>query len=117
MPRRRPTTAVCNTPGCPELAPPGHKQCPQHQPTPWAGRTYKGFPTTIRRQIITQADGHCANCGQPSDTLEADHITPHSEGGPPTLDNGQALCPPCHHQRSTQQATQARWRNGKKQLR
>lgn len=49
------------------------------------------------RQRVLDRDGwRCRECGK-AGLLEADHIEPLDRGGKPfDLDNGQALCKPCH---------------------
>lgn len=57
----------------------------------------RSFNTSQRVNLYLEADGKCRSCGI---TLEpgwhADHVIPHSAGGPTTVDNGQALCPKCN---------------------
>jgi superfamily II DNA or RNA helicase len=60
------------------------------------------FSYTQRNHLYTRADGKCQSCGcELEDDWEADHIIPHSKGGLTTYDNGQALCLPCHRQKTS----------------
>ncbi|HEX6870406.1 MAG TPA: DEAD/DEAH box helicase family protein [Micromonosporaceae bacterium] len=55
------------------------------------------FNSRERTALYLAADGRCTECGaelEPS--WHADHINPHSAGGPTDVINGQALCPPCN---------------------
>lgn len=57
------------------------------------------FNPAERAALLAAADGHCTICGGELDLTHgwhADHITPHTAGGPTNIDNGQALCPTCN---------------------
>jgi 5-methylcytosine-specific restriction protein A len=56
------------------------------------------FPVSVQTAAHDRANGHCEGCGQPLGGRrgECDHIRPDGLGGPPTLENCQVLCPPCH---------------------
>lgn len=55
------------------------------------------FAGSERAALFLSADGHCEGCGVDlPDGWHADHVTPHSRGGPTDVVNGQALCPPCN---------------------
>lgn len=55
------------------------------------------FSARQRMILRMRSGGHCTDCGEPlSAVFHADHRTPHSRGGPTTLMNGAALCPPCN---------------------
>jgi superfamily II DNA or RNA helicase len=51
-------------------------------------------------------DGVCPDCGRKldRDLFEGDHIIPHSQGGPTTLDNLQALCRACNARKGNRAA-------------
>ena len=55
--------------------------------------------TRDERIVIWRRDNEtCQDCGDriEFDQMEAHHITSHGEGGLTIIDNGQALCQPCH---------------------
>jgi len=56
----------------------------------------RSFPPWMRRVVLIRARGRCQipGCDAPFAWLQADHITPHSRGGPTKLSNGQVLCDP-----------------------
>lgn len=57
------------------------------------------FSKRAKRLLIERADGKCEMCGT-AGPLDIDHIVPRSAGGKGTVDNGQALCRPCHIQKT-----------------
>ncbi len=54
------------------------------------------FPQWMRQVLLVRARGRCQipGCDSPSAWLQADHVKPHSRGGPTELSNGQILCDP-----------------------
>ena len=56
----------------------------------------RGFPPWMKELLMLQARGRCRapGCDAPFAWLQADHIVPHSRGGPTRLSNGQILCDP-----------------------
>ncbi|WP_428086904.1 DEAD/DEAH box helicase family protein [Candidatus Thioglobus sp.] len=59
------------------------------------------FTTVQRQQIWVNSKGKCQRCGcdlqkDKNDERHAHHIVPHTKGGQTKVDNGQALCAPCH---------------------
>ena len=55
------------------------------------------FNTSERVALYLAADGHCTKCGTELQAgWHADHMKPHSAGGPTDVLNGQALCPACN---------------------
>ena len=56
------------------------------------GTDVRAFTKKQRNVLLVQQRGQC-NLGTqtPFRWLEADHIRPHSKGGPTTLDNGQMI--------------------------
>lgn len=65
--------------------------------------------TLKQRTAITRRDGVCLMCGTDGEQdgpdgrpnkLEADHIVPWANGGPTTIENGQALCRICNNRKS-----------------
>jgi superfamily II DNA or RNA helicase len=55
------------------------------------------FNRRERAALMAVADGRCEKCGtELPDDWHADHVTPHSAGGPTDVINGQALCPACN---------------------
>lgn len=60
------------------------------------------FPTKIKRAVYERQKHICAKCGGEFDFkhMEADHITPWSQGGKTTMDNCQLLCKNCNRRKS-----------------
>ena len=71
------------------------------------------FSSEQRQAIFRLADKKCANPGgNPDcavectwDNFHADHIKPHSMGGPTTVANGQLLCPSCNLKKGAKNPT------------
>lgn len=60
------------------------------------------FPEDIKISVYTKQKGICKICGKPFDIefMEADHITPWSQGGKTTIENCQMLCRECNRRKS-----------------
>ena len=58
----------------------------------------RAFSDKMKREAYERQDGICASCGEGFllEQMEADHITPWSEGGTTTADNCQMLCRRCN---------------------
>ncbi|MBA1159017.1 HNH endonuclease [Microvirga mediterraneensis] len=59
-----------------------------------------------RQRLILRllAGNRCRRCGKPlTDRFHADHKQAFTKGGPTTLHNGQALCPPCNNQKGAKE--------------
>ncbi len=58
--------------------------------------TARNFPGWMRQILLIRARGRCQipGCDSPFAWLQADHVQPHSKGGPTKLSNGQILCDP-----------------------
>ena len=73
------------------------------------GRT---FSFSQRIQILVKAEFCCVACGwggvEAAHLLEFDHIIPVSKGGKTTVKNGQALCRPCHLEKTHHKDCQKR---------
>lgn len=56
------------------------------------------FSSEQRKKLFEKSLGHCAECDIriSMTNFHADHIVPHSQGGPTILENGQALCTACN---------------------
>lgn len=59
------------------------------------------FTLKQRKEIYEKSSGYCAVCdiALSESNFHADHIRPHSQGGPTTLENGQALCTKCNREK------------------
>lgn len=71
------------------------------------------FNRQLRKQIIELSGFRCENIlddGQRCEAtlsninFHADHVVPHSQGGPTTLANGQALCASCNSRKGASQS-------------
>lgn len=62
----------------------------------------RAFPESIKTAAYEQQQGICKICGKhfAYDEMEADHITPWSQGGKTTLENCQMLCVECNRRKS-----------------
>ena len=61
---------------------------------------------TQRDLLAILQDFRCSICGcELPARFECDHLVPFSEGGPTTLRNLQALCPPCHSDKTRAKAS------------
>lgn len=66
-------------------------------------RRFKG---SDRVALYIAADGKCEDCGTDLEPgWHADHVKPHSRGGPTDVINGQALCPPCNLKKGARMTT------------
>ena len=75
--------------------------------TSWSGQR-RSFPTATRQAILHRDGYRCVDCGHhdpTGQTLRADHITPHAEGGTDHITNGATRCDDCHERKTrTEQA-------------
>lgn len=62
----------------------------------------RAFDDKTKRKVYEQQKHKCKICGNEFeiDEMEADHITPWSEGGHTTIDNCQMLCKSCNRRKS-----------------
>lgn len=79
----------------------------------WAGRgtaAERGYGSLwgkIRKVAIARDSGLCQPCirsGKVTQAKEVDHITPKCQGGTDDLDNLQAICVPCHKEKTAREA-------------
>ena len=54
-----------------------------------------------KKAAYKRDDGLCFWCGRELEAFEADHLIPHSAGGPTTDDNLVAACGRCNAQKGT----------------
>ena len=61
----------------------------------------RAFTDNMKREAFERQQGICPNCKQhfEIEEMEADHITPWSQGGATTLDNCQMLCRDCNRRK------------------
>ena len=61
----------------------------------------RAFKPPMKRRAYERQGGHCAVCNHhfPLAKMEADHITPWTEGGKTVQDNCQALCRDCNRRK------------------
>ena len=62
----------------------------------------RAFTESNKRTLFTRQKGVCVACKDifPIDKMEADHITPWSQGGKTEIKNGQMLCQECNRRKS-----------------
>ena len=60
------------------------------------------FPLNMKREAYERQNGICAKCGEKFEfnEMEADHITPWSQGGKTVQENLQMLCKDCNRRKS-----------------
>ena len=60
------------------------------------------FGNKTKQRVYQQQGGHCTICGNPFtiQEMQADHITPWSDGGKTVEDNCQMLCQDCNRRKS-----------------
>jgi 5-methylcytosine-specific restriction endonuclease McrA len=56
---------------------------------------------TIRKRIMARDEYTCQICGRVTRALEVDHIVPLHLGGAEDDSNRQAICIPCHREKSS----------------
>lgn len=78
------------------------------------GRGGRYFLPRIKQAVLAR-DGHQCRVCKSSRNLAVDHIVPVWEGGPGTLENGQALCVDCHETKT--RIDRARYYEHKRQQR
>jgi 5-methylcytosine-specific restriction protein A len=113
---RRKTPSICARPGCPEITPTTY--CPAHAPKAWVGST--GPKRTISKRwkqirvAVLKRDGYICQLKYLDVCIGratiCDHIVPDSEGGAPSMANGQAACVPCHRVKTAAEAARGRAR-------
>ena len=62
----------------------------------------RAFTDNMKREAYERQNGICANCGEHFEIgeMEADHITPWSQGGKTLAENCQMLCRDCNRRKS-----------------
>ncbi|WP_257253701.1 MULTISPECIES: HNH endonuclease [unclassified Endozoicomonas] len=62
----------------------------------------RAFTNSQKYTLYEGQKGICNQCEESfnTDQMEADHITPWSEGGKTELENGQVLCRECNRRKS-----------------
>lgn len=65
----------------------------------------RAFTDNMKREAYERQQGICLNCGQHFEIneMEADHITPWSQGGKTITENCQMLCRDCNRRKSDKQ--------------
>jgi 5-methylcytosine-specific restriction enzyme A len=73
----------------------------------------------LRLRILAR-DSHlcqpCLNTGILKPATQVDHITPKAKGGTDDPDNLQAICDPCHKDKTAREAAEAQGRTVKKRI-
>ncbi|GAA2224491.1 hypothetical protein GCM10010413_18090 [Promicromonospora sukumoe] len=59
--------------------------------------TSRFHPQGLAALLRAREQGICATTWCDAPIRHTDHITPHTDGGPTSLDNGQSLCARCNH--------------------
>lgn len=57
----------------------------------------------LRRRALMRDNFECRVCGARNVPLEVDHVVPLARGGADGLDNVQAICKPCHIEKTTRE--------------
>lgn len=62
----------------------------------------RAFPNGMKREVYEAQGGVCPHCQEKFtlDKMEADHITPWSQGGKTVKENCQMLCRECNRRKS-----------------
>lgn len=117
MPRLPPRP--CTYPRCKEYATKGSR-CDEHQiKHNWhhrGNRHERGYGSKwdkIRKQVMVRDDHQCQEClrqGIYTKADEVDHIIPKHLGGPDSYDNLEAICKPCHAEKTSREAAEGRSR-------
>lgn len=108
----------CGRNGCRVLVHPPAKHCPQHVGWNMSPRTASAqatnrhhWRTVIRPQVLAR-DGYRCQLAIPGICLgtadDVDHIIEVSAGGQDTVENGRAVCKPCHRRRTAVSAANTR---------
>ena len=71
-------------------------------------RRLKTKDRDAQRMRVWQQDPRCAGCGAvvAYEAFELDHITPLSDGGSTEDSNTQALCVPCHREKTNAEVSE-----------
>lgn len=115
MPRR--AAHPCAWPGCPNLAEPGHRYCPEHErqvqkeyDQKRGTAAQRGYDARWRRlrKMFLAANPVCADPfgiharnGEVVPATDVDHIVPKRCGGTDEWSNLQALCHACHSRKTS----------------
>jgi 5-methylcytosine-specific restriction protein A len=67
----------------------------------WSPSRLPGFKAAARESILTRDGRRCYLCG--GEAVQVDHVVPLAEGGSNDLDNGAAVCVPCHAAKSARE--------------
>lgn len=92
---------ACHTCGRPS----DDRYCPAHRDEAKAAQRARWRPgrgtkadDDLRAATFARDGWRCVKCGS-MDHLERDHIVPHADGGPNSLDNSQTLCRTCNRRK------------------
>lgn len=101
----------CTQPGCMALVRDGSGRCPEHPRAVWtkkvdAPKRITGRRLQAMRAALFKRQPLCEQCaarGVVTVATQRDHRLALAEGGTDTVDNEQALCQPCHDEKSEQE--------------
>lgn len=120
MPKR--TAKPCRNRLCTNTTRERHGYCEEHadETKSWtrgrAGKGRGGRPWRRLRAAVLERDQHlcqpCKRAGKAAPAGEVDHIIPEAEGGLTVARNLEAICHPCHQDKTHQEALRARQRGG-----
>jgi len=82
-------------------------------------RGYGAAWVRLRTTILARDNHLCQPClrnGRPTVANEVDHITPKASGGTDNPDNLEAICTPCHADKTKREAAEAQGRTIKPRL-
>lgn len=106
----------CSEPRCRNMSTKNGK-CDNHQPEPWkssksktaAERGYGHAWKKLRDKIMRRDDHLCQNClraGIVTKAQEVDHILNKANGGTDSPSNLEAICKPCHKEKTIKERSQ-----------
>lgn len=116
MPSRPPRP--CRKRGCKETTLDKSGYCETHKPeednwSKWQGGksdTERGYGWSwrkLRKQVLMRDSYLCQECsrnGRTTEGCQVDHKTPKSQGGTDDMENLQALCIPCHKDKTDKES-------------
>lgn len=79
------------------------------RPLPIYGRGRAAIPSKVQRAVRERDGDQCRYCRSTEGPFELDHITPHSRGGPDTVENLVVACRDCNSRKSDHSLEELGW--------